>query len=255
MTLDRGITEIVSVSRSAGSLRRIATSSGRSFLVVKRPETERFLKEGTVLDSSDIEELEGPIAREAGLSRALRFLSGRERTERQVRGALEAEGIDNPAAMDYIVETLKGKNLLSDRRFASEFIRYRLSHRPAGPALLRRKLAEAGVAAEITDELLAESFPPGEEEGMALRLAADRLARTGLAGGPGGSAGPGAGGRDSPMDEADPEEETAGPRTGRERAARRMAGFLSRRGFSPGIVGDICAGILRGEITGETDEQ
>ncbi len=228
-----GGTEIVSVSRSAGSLRRVATSSGRTFLVLKGQGTERFLEEGAVLDRTDIEELEGPVAREAGLAYVLRFLSRRERTEKEVRDALQAEGIDNPAAMDYIVETLKGKNLLNDRRFASELIGYRLRHNPAGPAFLRRKLSGAGVPAEITDELLAEAFPPGEEERMASKLAVDRLARTGPVRGPDGP---------------------DGSRADREKAARRLGGFLTRRGFSAGIVGGICAGILRGEITGETDE-
>ena len=233
-TLNSGSTKIVSVSRSAGSLRRVAISSGRSYLVLKGSGTERFLEEGAVLDRNDIEELEGPVARAAGLAHALRFLSRRERTELEVRDALRAEGIDNPASMDYIVETLKGKNLLNDRRFASELIAYRLRRNPAGPALLRRKLSGAGVPAEIADELLAEAFPPGEEKRIASRLAIDRLARTRPAVGQDGQT----------VSRAD-----------REKTARRLGGFLARRGFSAGIVGDICAGILRGEITGETDEQ
>ena len=235
--MNSGSTEIVSVSRSTGSLRKVATSSGRTYLVLKGPETGRFLERGTVLDSADIEELEGPVAQAAGLSFALRFLSRRERTEHEVRMALEAEGIDNPASLDYIVETLKAKNLIDDRRFASELIEYRLRHNPAGPALLRRKLSVAGVSAEIIDELLTGAFPPGEEDRLASKLAVERLARAGLAAGlsegPDGAAG----------------------RPGREKAARRIGGFLSRRGFAAGITGSICAGILRGEITGETDEQ
>ncbi len=41
----------------------------------------------------------------------------------------------------------------------------------------------------------------------------------------------------------------------RERGARRVHGFLSRRGFSGAIVNGICAKILRGEIFGEDHEQ
>ena len=233
MDLNCGSIEIITVSRSTGSLRRVATSSGRTYLVLKGPGTERFLEEGTVLDDGDIEELEGPVACAAGLSFALNLLSRRERSEHQVCTALEAEGIDNPASMDYIVETLKAKKLLDDSRFASELIDFRLRHNPAGPGLLRRKLSTAGVPSVISDELLAEAFPPGEEERLAMRLAVERLARTGLARGPDGQAG----------------------RADREKAARRLGGFLSRRGFSAGITGSICVGILRGEITGETDEQ
>ena len=141
--------------------------------------------------------------------------------------------------MDYIVGTLKRRNLLSDRRFASEMIGYRLRHDPAGPALLKRKLAEAGVPAEIADELLEEAFPPGEEERIASKLALERLARTWAGAGPAArSAG-----------------KRILSRADREKAARRLGGFLARRGFAPWIVGDICAGILRGEITGETDER
>lgn len=238
-----GSIEIVSVSRSTGSLRRVATSSGRTYLVLKGPETERFLEKGTVLDSVDIEELEGPVAQAAGLSFSLRFLSRRERTEHQVRTALKAEGIDNQASIDYIVETLKAKKLLDDRRFASELIDYRMRHRPAGQALFRRKLSEAGVPSGITDELLAEAFSSGEEKRVALKLAIERLARKGRTGYVSGPAGPG-----GPAD-------ASVLRAEREKTARRIGGFLSRRGFRAGIVGDICAGILRGEITGETDEQ
>ena len=82
-TLKSDTAEIVSVSRSAGPLRRVATSSGRTYLVLKGPETERFLIEGTALGEADIEELEGPVARKAGMALALRFLSRRERTEHE----------------------------------------------------------------------------------------------------------------------------------------------------------------------------
>ena len=241
--MNSGSIEITSVRRSSGALRRVAVSSGKVYLVLKGPDTERFLEEGTPLDPGDIEELEGPVAREAGMSFSLRYLSRRERTEHELRCALSSEGIDNPASIDYIVETLRGRNLINDRRFASELIEYRMKHRPAGPALLRRKLGEAGVAAEITDELLGQAFPAGREREIALELAIGRLKRgRGTGGGRTGGAGRGdSAGRDA--------------RSERERAARRLNGFLSRRGFSAGITGDICAAVLRGEITGETDEQ
>jgi SOS response regulatory protein OraA/RecX len=241
--LNSGSIEIVSVSRSAGSLRRIATSAGQTYLVLKGPETERYLEEGAVLDPDDIEALNGPVAQAAGLSFSLRFLSRRERTEHQVRTALKAEGIDNQASIDYIVETLKAKKLLDDRRFASELIDYSMRRRPVGQALLRRRLSEAGVPSGITDELLAEVFFPGEEKRIARKLAVERLARTGRTG------------RAGSQEVTSGRDDASASRAEKEKAARRVGGFLSRRGFPAGTVGDICAGILRGEITGETDEQ
>jgi SOS response regulatory protein OraA/RecX len=234
MTLRGDNIEIVSVSRSAGALRRVKASSGKIFLVLEEPGTRRFLEEGKILDAADVEELEGPLAQRAGMARAIRFLSRRERTEREVREILRAEGIENQRVIDYIVETLKDKKLLDDRRFASELIEYRMKHNPAGPLLLRRKLADAGVAAGIIDELLADSFPAGEEKRVAMRLSVARLSRK-------CNAGPG-GGR---CNEA----------ALMEKSVRRLNGYLMRRGFSAGVVADICAGVLRGEITGETNEQ
>ena len=81
MTLRGDKIEVVSVSRSSGALRRVAVSSGQIFLVLDEPGTRRFLEEGRILDAADIEELTGPVAQKAGMARAMRFLSRRERTE------------------------------------------------------------------------------------------------------------------------------------------------------------------------------
>ncbi len=116
---------------------------------------------------------------------------------------------------------MKRNGYLNDRRLAAGYIRFRLEHKPSGPYLLRRKLKKAGVDEAIIEDELESAFSPGLEEELAGRLALVKL---------------------------------KGVRE-RERGARRVHGFLSRRGFSGAIVNRICAQILKGEISGEGHEQ
>ena len=95
-----------------------------------------------------------------------------------------------------------------------------MEHKPSGPHLLRRKLTRAGVGEEIIEEEIARAVPPEHEARAAEHLAMEKLR----------------GGDD------------------RKRNARRIHGFLSRRGFSSQVVNGICARILRGEMDGKDDE-
>lgn len=216
-------TRVAGVARAAGGLRKVRTADGREFLVRPGPETAPLLEVGAELGPREIERLEGPVAAEAGLIFAARFLARRERTEKQVREALAAAGIARRRTADHIIETLTSAGQIDDGRFAAELIAYRAAHRPAGPALISRTLLEAGVEARIVDEQIRRAFPPGEERRAARSCAARRLAAHG---------------------------------TGdRERDARRMGGFLARRGFSAQVTVEICAGIMRNGKVGETDER
>lgn len=215
--------EIAAVGRRRGGLRRIETLGGRRFLIPDEPGNVRFFEPGAQLSEKDLEELEDGLARQAGLTYAYGLISRRDRSEHQLRDALRDVGIDKTAVIDYIVETLGRQGYLDDLKYAEGLIRYRKRYRPAGPSLVRRKLEEAGIAGEMIDSQLAKHYPAGEESRMALELAVGRLGKM--------------------------------KGTDRRRAARRIHGFLLRRGFSPGTAGGICAGILSGDISGVEDEQ
>ncbi|MDD3642519.1 MAG: RecX family transcriptional regulator [Candidatus Krumholzibacteria bacterium] len=213
---------VVSVERAPGGLRRIRTDDGREFLARTGPGAPPLPARGAELDSDDLARLEGPAMREAGLVLAVHLLSRRDRTARQVRGSLSEAGIADPGVIDDIIATLETKGYIDDRRYAAELIAFRKEHRSAGPAMLRRVLGEAGVGRETAEDEVRRAFPPGEERRTAEEAAARRLAERG---------------------------------TGdRQRDARRMHGYLTRRGFSADAVGGICAAILRGERIGAGDE-
>ena len=169
--------EVASVKRKSGRLRKIITTGERAFLLLDKTPAARFLEEGLALSPDDIEELEGSVAMEAGLVFACSFLARRERSEKQVRKALRDEGLEKPEVIDYIVETLRQKSYLDDRRFASELSKYLTGFRGAGPGLVRIKLSEAGVSSGIIDDVIDDTFPGGEEKRVALELAENRISR------------------------------------------------------------------------------
>jgi SOS response regulatory protein OraA/RecX len=84
---------------------------------------------------------------------------------------------------------------------------------------MRRRLRAAGVDDDIVEEELRGAMPPEREREIALALARRKLAGE----------------------------------TDRARAARRIHGFLARRGFSERVVSSICAAILRGALPGEDE--
>jgi len=222
LAIDGAASESVAeVRRRWGKLYSVRTSSGRTFLVLKDALGERYLKTDTALAAEDLETLAGPLARTAGMALAYRLLAARDRTEREIRSALEKEGIVTPEVVGDVLDTLRRQGYLDDRRLASSFVRFTLGHKPSGPHLLRRKLRAAGVREEVIEEEIGEDLPPERERELALGLARRRLK----------------GAKD------------------RAQAVRRIHGLLSRRGFSDRIVNDICAAILRGTISGENDEE
>ncbi|MBC7340109.1 MAG: regulatory protein RecX [Firmicutes bacterium] len=85
---------------------------------------------------------------------ALRLLA-RPRTEHQLRMALARRGYDG-AVQDEVIGRLRELGLLDDLAYARAYIGEVLTHRPAGAAVLARKLAQRGVSREHIAQALAE---------------------------------------------------------------------------------------------------
>jgi regulatory protein len=213
--------QVVEVRRRAGKLRELRTSRGRKFIVLRDLQTEQLLEVGTELDGKKLEEIEGPLARTAGLALAYRLLSVRDRTEWEIRKSLADEGIARPEVVGDIVETLQRQGYVDDRRFASDFVGYMTAHRPSGPYLLKRKLRKVGVSEDIIEAEVGAVLTPEREREIALLLARKKLKG----------------------------------QAPNERAVRRIHGILTRRGFCSSVVDDICRRVLIGEIVGEGNER
>ncbi len=129
----------------------------------------------------------------------LRWLEAAPRTRRQLADRLRQKDVDEAAA-GRALDRLQAAGLIDDEAYARNWIR---AHAPEGAMGRRRlaaELARRGVPRETADRVLADEAPP--DEGRAAETVAARQAvrYRGLP---------------------------------REAARRRLAGFLSRRGFVP----------------------
>lgn len=215
----RAIDAIARVKRRWGKLHSVVTAGGRRFLVLKDESTLRFLVEGSSIAPDDLAILEGSAGRAAGLALAYRLLAVRDRTEKEIRSALEREGVSARGTVEEIVATLKRQGYLDDRRLASNYVRYVARHHPSGADFIRRKLRDAGVSEEIAEEELREVLTREKERELAISIARKKMRGA----------------------------------SSREQAARRINSFLARRGFDIGIVNSICSAILKGELLGEEE--
>ena len=80
---------------------------------------------------------------------AIRLLARREHSVRELRRKLRQRGFDEPVVAE-VLEELQRQRLLSDRRFAEMYVRYRRD-RGNGPIRIQAELRRRGVAEELID--------------------------------------------------------------------------------------------------------
>ncbi len=143
---------------------------------------------------------------------ALSLLSWRARTRHELRRRLLAKGF-RPARVDPCLDALQKKGIVNDAAVSAAFVRDRLRHRPRGRVRLSSELRAKGVDPAVVRQVVDRVLDDEEVTDTTLaRQAADSwLSRQGHA-----------------VVEAlarephDPE---------REKARRRLYGYLTRRGF------------------------
>ena len=164
---------------------------------------ERGLREGIALSLEELDEVRVVGERALAMARALNFLGYRARSEREVRDRLRRYGYGEET-VGGVLERLEELGYLDDEDFAR--IAAREKARRYGPKRVSAELRRSGVDAELAEEAVQEEFAGRSESEQARYAAARRYNR-------GGS--------------------TA--------EARRVYGFLMRRGYSA----EVCAEVAR----------
>ncbi len=165
---------------------------------------ERDLREGTMLSSEELAEARVAGERPLAMSRALNILGYRARAVGELCERLGRAGYA-AETVDVVVRRLEEIGYLDDEEFARETARGKA--RKYGPRRIVEELRRSGVAEEVARGAVEEEFEERSEYGIALE-AARRRYNTG-------------GGSDA--------------------IARRVYGFLVRRGYSA----EICAEVAR----------
>jgi regulatory protein len=96
--------------------------------------------------------LQGDLTRKAKQT-ALRLLSARAYTEKQLRERLIKAGI-RTESIDEVIDWLKGLKYIDDKRFAQEWVSLRMQRKGYGPIRLRQELLFKGVDEESINEAL-----------------------------------------------------------------------------------------------------
>jgi regulatory protein len=164
---------------------------------------ERGLREGVALGLEELDEARAAGERALAMNRALHFLGYRARSRREVRDRLRRYGYGEET-VEGVVGRLEELGYLDDTEFARTATRERA--RRYGPRRVSADLRRSGVDAELAQNVVDEEFAGRSELEEARSAAARRYNR---------------GGSDA--------------------EARRVYGFLVRRGYSS----DVCAEVAR----------
>ena len=164
---------------------------------------ERGLREGVALGLEELDEARAAGERALAMNRALHFLGYRARSRREVRDRLRRYGYGQET-VEGVVGRLEDLGYLDDEEFARTATREKA--RRYGPRRVSADLRRSGVDAELAQNVVDEEFAGRSELEEARSAAARRYNR---------------GGSDA--------------------EARRVYGFLVRRGYSS----DVCAEVAR----------
>ncbi|MCK4224990.1 MAG: RecX family transcriptional regulator [candidate division Zixibacteria bacterium] len=86
---------------------------------------------------------------------ALRFLSFRRRTEKEIKDKLKKKGLDERTIKSTIAK-LKDYDLINDSEFATAWVKERLAYKPRGKKLLRQELWKKGIKKDIINQVTEE---------------------------------------------------------------------------------------------------
>ena len=88
------------------------------------------------------------------LSVALRYISYRQRSYSEVKSKLLEQ---HPTAIvDLVLQRLEETNLLDDEQFAFQWVEFRNKIRPKSAIMLRRELAQKGVATDLIEKAVVD---------------------------------------------------------------------------------------------------
>lgn len=169
---------------------------------------ERGLREGLALSDEELTEVRAAGERALAMSRALHYLGYRARSEHEVGDRLRRYGYGEET-VGAVILRLRELGYLDDEEFARSKAREKA--RRYGPRRVSVELLRSGVAPEVAQAAVEEEFTRTDEREAAFSAAARRYNKRGAC-------------------DAEAEAE-----------ARRVYGFLMRRGYSA----EVCAEVAR----------
>ncbi|HMD14195.1 MAG TPA: RecX family transcriptional regulator [Bacteroidota bacterium] len=165
------------------------------------------LRKGDEIDDRTLNSISSDQEIALAKQKAMRLLHYRMRSVHEMRHRLTEKKFP-PAVIDTVMEQLQNTGLLDDLVFAKACIHDLQLKKPAGMRLLRQHLLKRGVPQAIINEVLQDSPGHDDEFHMALTAAKAQLKRL----------------------------QSSRKKTEIQKQQQRLAGFLTRRGFSWSVI-------------------
>lgn len=142
-----------------------------AFGLTKEIQLKYGLYEGMEIDKRFIEEVLLEEEKLKAKNKALKFLSYRQRSEKEVVDKLKKEGFSQEI-IDKTVEFLKGYNLIDDLNFAKNFVMDKSNINKYGPERIKYELYMKGIPESIINKSLEDY---DDEYSVALELARKKI--------------------------------------------------------------------------------
>jgi len=126
-----------------------------AFSILKEIQLKYSLYENMEIDKEFIEDILLEEEKQKAKNKALRFLSYRMRSTKEVVDKLKKEGFQD-FIIDEIIDYLKEYNLIDDLQYAKTFMKSKVNQNKYGPERIRFELFKKSIPKEIIDEVLTE---------------------------------------------------------------------------------------------------
>lgn len=120
-----------------------------------------WLHVGQRIDELKIDSLKKSDTSEIAYQKALRLISSRSRTEKEIRDRLAKSDLD-PLVIDPVIEKLREFGLIADSQYARLWVENRNELHPRSQRLIRLELHQKGIADETIEQVLLDSADDSE---------------------------------------------------------------------------------------------
>ena len=128
------------------------------------------LKKGRSLSEAEIADIQLEESKRHAKDRAIRFLSFRDRSEKEVVDKLRSLKLEDPV-INWVMDELKRMQLIDDQRFARAFAQNKMITKPMGEYLLRRELTAKGITEVVAQQAIDQIYQEYEPVALAKELA------------------------------------------------------------------------------------
>ncbi len=151
-------------------------AEGSSFFISQMQAVQFGVRENQELTESEFYQLRTQVLSQRCRIKAMDYLARREHGRRELELKLQQKNFPQEIIKTQL-DDLAAQNLLSDERFAEQYIVSRQRKNPEGPAVLIMRLQQRGIDRSVAETVVQQWFSDEEAAQRAIENAAQRLGR------------------------------------------------------------------------------